>query len=101
MDMKLSERAAAAFTAAISSKGPNMGRLKRSAPPSNTDGYYAWHAAMLSVNPHKASIGAHIMANAEQRAIMTEVTDALDAMPKGKRIELDADRAGLERMGVW
>jgi len=101
MDMKLSERAAAAFTAAISSKGPNKGRLKRSAPRYGTDGYFAWHSAMLVVNPHKCSIGAHVFAKGAQIEIMKEIQDALDAQPKASIIKLDADRAGLERMGVW
>ncbi|CAB4169574.1 hypothetical protein UFOVP1302_37 [uncultured Caudovirales phage] len=97
----LSVTAAAALAAARSTRGPNKGRLLRSAPPSGTLAYAAWQGAMLAVNPYKASIAGAMFLSAEQRAVRDEVLAHMDAMPKKQRILLDQDRASLERLGVW
>ena len=85
----------------MSTRGPNKGRLRRSAPPSGTLSYAAWQGAMLAVNPFKASIAGAIFLSAEQRTVRDEVLAHMDAMPKKQRILLDQDRASLERLGVW
>jgi hypothetical protein len=101
MTATLSPDAAAALAAAISTRGPNKGRLLRSAPPSNTLAYAAWQGAMLAVNPYKASIAGMMFMSEEQRAIREEIERHFDSMPKAERVAFDKDRAGLERMGVW
>ena len=98
---ELSHTAAAALALALSSRGPNKGKLLSKAPPSQTLAYAAWQAAMLSVNPYKASIAGALFLSPEQRAVRDEVLAHIDAMPKNQRIQLDKDRAGLERLGVW
>ena len=99
--MPLSDTAAAALAAAMSTRGPNKGRLLSKPPPSHTLACAAWHGAMLAVNPYKAGIAALIFMTDEQREIREEVTQHFDAMPKRDRITFDKDRAGLERLGVW
>jgi hypothetical protein len=99
--MSLSATAQAALAAALSTRGPNKGKLLRSAPKSNTHACAAWQGAMLSVNPYKASIFALIMMDDLQRAIFAEVQAHFDAMPKAERIKFDRDRATLEACGVW
>lgn len=99
--MTLSATASDALAAAISSRGPNKGRLLRSSPPSSTLAAAAWQGAMMAVNPHKVSIMAMVMMTDEQRQVRDEVQAHFDAMPKSQRITFDRDRAGLERMGVW
>ena len=101
MTTTLSPAAAAALAAAMSTRGPNKGRLLRSAPPSNTLAYAAWQGAMLAVNPFKASIAGMLFMNEEQRAIRAEIERHFDSMSKAERIAFDKDRAGLERLGVW
>jgi hypothetical protein len=56
---------------------------------------------MLVVNPYKASIAGALFLSPEQRAVRDEVLAHIDAMPKHVRIQMDKDRAGLERLGVW
>ena len=97
----ISETSRAALAAALCKKGPNKGKLLRSAPRSSTPAYAAWQAAMLCVNPFKASIGGMMFMSEAQRAIHREVLAYFDAMPKADRIKYDADRASLERLGVW
>jgi hypothetical protein len=97
----LSPTAATALALAMSSRGPNKGKLLSKAPPSQTLAYAAWQAAMLVVNPYKASIAGALFLSPEQRAVRDEVLAHVDAMPKHERINLDKDRAGLERLGVW
>lgn len=97
----LSHTAAAALASAMSTRGPNKGRLLGKAPHSSTLAYAAWQAAMLAVNPYKASIAGAMFLSPEQRAVRDEVLAHIDAMPKHERIKLDKDRAGLERLGVW
>lgn len=98
---ELSPTAATALACAISTRGPNKGKLLSKAPASSTLAYAAWQAAMLVVNPYKASIAGALFLSPEQRAVRDEVLAHIDAMPKHKRIQLDKDRAGLERLGVW
>ena len=98
---ELSHTAATALSLAMSSRGPNKGRLLSKAPPSQTLAYAAWQAAMLVVNPYKASIAGALFLSPEQRAVRDEVLAHIDAMPKHVRIQLDKDRSGLERLGVW
>jgi hypothetical protein len=97
----LSPTAQAALASAICTRGPNKGKLLRSAPKSNTHACAAWHGAMVLVNPYKASIFALIMMDDVQRAIFTEVRAHFEAMPKADRIAFDKDRACLEACGVW
>jgi len=101
MTATLSPAAAAALAAAISTRGPNKGKLLRSAPPSTTLACAAWQGAMLVINPFKASIFSFVMMTDEQRAIAKEIERHFDDMPKAERIAFDKDRAGLERLGVW
>jgi hypothetical protein len=101
MTQILSQAARAALDSAIATKGKNKGMLKSAAPDSRTMGYAAWQGAMLSVNAFKASIAGMIFMSAEQKAIMDEVRDYFDAMPKAERIQFDRDRRTLEACGVW
>lgn len=101
MTATLSPAAAAALAAAISTRGPNKGKLLRSAPAANTLAYAAWQGAMLAVNPFKASIAGMMFMSDEQRAIREEIERHFDNMSKAERIAFDKDRAGLERLGVW
>ena len=91
--MPLSDTAAAALAAAMSTRGPNKGRLLAKAPPSHTLACAAWQGAMLAVNPYKASIAALLFMTEEQRGILDEVTQHFDAMTKQDRIAFDKDRA--------
>lgn len=97
----LSPAARDALMACFATKGKRKGRLLAS-PPKGCMGlpYIAWHAAMLACNPYKVSIGALIMANAEQRAVREEITAYFDARPAIARV-CDLDRANLEALGVW
>lgn len=97
----LSHTAAAALACAMSTRGKNKGKLLSKAPPSQTLAYAAWQAAMLVVNPYKASIAGALFLSPEQRAVRDEVMAHIDAMPKHVRVQMDKDRAGLERLGVW
>lgn len=99
--MKLSDKAAAALAGAISTRGPNKGKLLRTAPHSSTLACAAWQGAMMAVNPFKASIMSMMMMDEEQRLVRDEVLRHFEAMPKRERITFDKDRAGLERLGVW
>lgn len=101
MTTTLSPAAATALAAAMSTRGPNKGRLLRSAPLASTLAYAAWQGAMLAVNPFKASIAGMMFMSEEQRAIRAEIERHFDSMPKAERIAFDKDRAGLERLGVW
>jgi len=97
----LSDTARGALQGALVSRGPRKGLLLSSAPPSQTLAYAAWQGAMLACNPYKASIAALLFMTAEQRAVQTEITAALDALPRHVRAGLDKDRAALEALGVW
>jgi hypothetical protein len=55
---------------------------------------------MMSCNPYKVSLGALLMANAEQRVVWREVNDYFDARPALAKV-CDLDRAILEDLGVW
>jgi hypothetical protein len=101
MTQTLSPNARAALDAAIATKGKNKGMLKSNAPDSRTMGYAAWQGAMLSVNAFKASIAGMIFMSAEQKAIMEEIRDYFDSMPKAERIQFDRDRRTLEACGAW
>lgn len=99
--MPLSDTAATALATAMSTRGPNKGRLLAKAPPSHTLACAAWQGAMLAVNPYKASIAALLFMTEEQRRIRDEVTRHFNAMAKRDRVTFDKDRANLERLGVW
>ena len=101
MTLTLSPAARAALDSAIATKGKNKGMLKSAAPDSRTMGYAAWQGAMLSVNAYKVSIGGMIFMSPEQKAIMDEVRNYFDSMPKAERIKFDRDRRSLESLGVW
>lgn len=97
----MSPAARDALAGALATRGKGKGRLLRKAPPIGTAANAAWHGAMLSVNPYKVSIGAMILNTQENTAIGLEVQEAFDRLPHSTRIAYDADRASLERLGVW
>ena len=97
----LSDTAKQALTLAYASKGKNRGQLLAKCPKSETLAAAAWQGAMLSCNPYKASIGAMLFMNAEQRAVRDEVLAHFDALPKAYRIMAQRDREALEKLGVW
>ena len=99
--MTLSTKAKTALAAAYASKGKNRGQLLAKCPKSETLAAAAWQGAMLSCNPYKASIGAMLFMNAEQRAVRDEVLAHFDALPKAYRIMAQRDREALEKLGVW
>jgi hypothetical protein len=97
----LSPASREALMACFATKGKRKGRLLASAPKGCMGlPYIAWHAAMMSCNPYKVSIGALMMANAEQRVVWREVNDYFDARPALAKV-CDLDRAILEDLGVW
>ena len=96
--MIISEQAANALKAAVSTRGKHKGLLLAKAPASQTMAYAAWQAAQMCCNPFKVSIAGMIFMTDEQRAIYDEVL----AIFEGLKIKsLDRDRNALERMGVW
>ena len=97
----LSPASRAALMACFATRGKRKGLLLASAPKGWTGlPYIAWHAAMMSCNPYKVSIGALLMANAEQRVVWREVNDYFDARPALAKV-CDLDRIKLEAMGAW
>lgn len=99
--MPLSQDAATALRGATVSRGAHKGQLLAKAPHYSTMAYAAWHGAMMSVNPHKASIGGIMAMSPEQKAIRQEVTEHFDSLPRATRIALQRDRLSLETLGVW
>jgi len=99
--MTLSTTAKEALTLAYATRGPNRGQLLAKCPKSETLAAAAWQGAMLSCNPYKASIGAMLFMNAEQREVRDEVLAHFDALPREYRIMAQRDREALERLGVW
>jgi hypothetical protein len=99
--MSLSPKSKAALTLAYATRGPNRGQLLAKCPKSETLAAAAWQGAMLSCNPYKASIGAMLFMNAEQREVRDEVLAHFDALPREYRIMAQRDREALERLGVW
>ena len=96
--MIISDKAALALKAAVTSRGPKKGLLLAKAPKSNTLAYAAWQAAQMCCNPYKVSIMGLMFMTSEQR----EVYDEILAIFEGLGIKsLDRDRNGLERLGVW
>jgi hypothetical protein len=94
------ERVAAAIRAAIVSRGPHKGSLKKSAPAWGSDGYVAWQALEATANPYKVSIGGLMLLNAEQR----ELYDAVLGYAKRNAASVrgaDRDRVALEAIGAW
>lgn len=99
--MTLSTKSREALTLAYATRGPNRGQLLAKCPRSETLAAAAWQGAMLSCNPYKASIGAMLFMNAEQRVVRDEVLAHFDALPREYRIMAQRDREALERLGVW
>ena len=97
----LTETAKAALASAYATRGPNRGQLLAKCPKSETLAAAAWQGAMLSCNPYKASIGAMLFMNEEQRKVRDEVLAHFDALPREYRIMAQRDREALERLGVW
>ena len=97
----LSETARTALTVAYTTRGKHRGQLLAKCPSSNTLAAAAWHGAMLSCNPYKASIGAMLFMSAEQKAVRDEVLAHFDALPRAYRIMAQRDREALEALGVW
>jgi len=99
--MPLSQTAKDALAAAYATRGPHRGQLLKRCPKSDTLAAAAWQGAMLSCNPHQASIGAMLFMSAEQRAVRDEVLAHFDALPRQYRIWAQRDREALEALGVW
>ena len=99
--MTLSAKSKDALALAYATRGPNRGQLLAKCPRSETLAAAAWQGAMLSCNPYKASIGAMLFMNAEQREVRDEVLAHFDALPREYRIMAQRDREALERLGVW
>lgn len=96
--MIISDKAAHALKAAVTSRGPKKGLLLAKAPPSGSLAYAAWQAAQMCCNPYKVSISGLIFMSEEQRAIYDEIL----AIFEGLGIKsLDRDRNALERIGAW
>lgn len=96
----ISDKAALALKAAITTRGKNKGLLLAKCPPSHTLAAAAWQGATLVCNPYKASIGSMLFMTAEQREIRDEIVAVLDAVSPALR-RLDRDRNALETLGVW
>ena len=87
-----------AINGALSSRGKNKGRLKRTCPKLGTDEAAAWQALMCHANPYKISIFQISMFDDRQSAIYRAIDDSL----KGVDLRgLDYDRVRLEIMGAW
>ena len=99
--VKLSDNAKAALLACYATRGKHKGQLLAKCPRSNTYAAAAWQGAMLSVNPYRASIGAMLFMDAEQKAIREEIMAFFDAMPREQRIALERNRQALEAWGAW
>lgn len=96
--MIISDTAANALKGAVTSRGAHKGLLLSKAPPSRTLAYAAWQAAQMCCNPYKVSIAGMIFMSPEQRAVYDEVLSIFEGL--GIK-NLDRDRNGLERLGVW
>lgn len=103
MTNTLSPAALEALKACLSTRGKSKGLLLRTAPSpfSYPEANAAWNAAMLSVNPFKASLFSLMMntRKPELQAIANEITAFFDAHPELRFA--DRDSAALERLGVW
>jgi len=97
----LTEKAKAALAACYATRGAHKGQLLARCPDSRTLAAAAWQGAMLVCNPFRASIGAMLFMNEEQRAVREEVMNHFDAMPKAYRIMAERNREALEALGVW
>jgi len=87
-----------AINGALSSRGKNKGRLKRTCPKMGTDEAAAWQALMGYANPYKIGMGHIIYFTERQGAIYRAIDDSL----KGVDLRgLDYDRVRLEIMGAW
>src|SRR4029077_6808935 len=97
----LSPTALTALKDCFATRGPNKGRFLSRAPSQdkNPNAHAAWHGAMLSINPFKASVGAYLFMSHDERVLHQEVMAFFDARPELRG--LDKDRAALERLGVW
>ena len=95
---ELKEIVISAINGALSSRGKNKGRLKRTCPKLGTDEAAAWQALMGYANPYKMSIFQISMFDDRQSAIYRAIDDSL----KGVDLRgLDYDRVRLEIMGAW
>jgi hypothetical protein len=97
----ISNDAALALKSAVSTRGPNKGRLLSKCPPSNTLAAAAWQAAMINVNPYKVSICALMFFSPEQRAIYREIDECMSQFPLAHRVRWDRDREVLTQLGAW
>jgi hypothetical protein len=96
--MIISDKAALALKAAVTTRGRHKGLLLAKAPKSDTLAYAAWQAAQFCCNPFKVSIVGIMFLNDEQREVYEEVLAIFDGL--GIK-SLDRDRNSLERLGVW
>jgi len=97
----LSDIAKQALAGAYATRGPHRGQLLARCPKSDTLAAAAWQGAMLVCNPFKASIGAMLFMNEEQRAIRNEVMKHFETLPREYLILAQRDREALETLGVW
>jgi hypothetical protein len=95
----IADRARAAMTAIIATRGPHKGQLKARPPAMSSDAYAAWQGAMLAINPSKVSIGGCLFMTPDQRAIMDFVRRVYETTPGATM--LDHDRETLDYLGVW
>ncbi len=99
--MTLSLKAKEALTLCYATRGKHRGQLLAKCPRSDTLAAAAWQGAMLVCNPFKASIGAMLFMNAEQRAINAEIMEHFERLPREHMIMAQRDRETLENLGVW
>lgn len=74
------EQIKAAAVEAICQSGPRKGLFKRNCPPMGTLGAAYWQAAMIVVDPHKASIFQIAMFTPEQHDLYFAAVKQFDAM---------------------
>jgi hypothetical protein len=101
MTTALSPAAKAALAKAYATRGKHRGQLLAKCPRSNTLEAAAWQGAMLVVNPYRASIGAMLFMNAEQKAVRDEIVAHFESLPREYQIMAQRDRETLESLGVW
>ena len=91
-------RIKAAINGAISTRGPNKGKLKAQCTPMGTDAAAAWQALMGYANPYKLGLGHIMLMGEDQRAIYRWIDDHAAGLDLRA---LDRDRLALEMLGAW
>ena len=103
--MNVSPASIEALQDAMCKRGPRKGLLLASAPKSDTLAFAAWQAAVLEVNPFKASVGAVLFMTDEQMLVYRDVQTMWAALSPQKqavlRYGLDKDARALHDLGVF